>query len=106
MGRVMPVTVGVWDVGVLLMAFEDTRKVSSDGSSLADFGKSISIADVTSEGLIAQCDFTSPLDEGLASGAPIVIVYGSGGWTGRRKRFWSQLNSKTVRCRPYVSIRS
>ena len=44
-----------------------------------------------------------PLDEVVASRAVFVIVSRSDG----RKRFWSQLNnSKTVRDRPYVSIRS
>ena len=41
--------------------------------------------------------------EAIASRAVFVIVSRAGG----RKRFWSQLNnSKTVRDRPYVSMRS
>ena len=48
-----------------------------------------------------------PLDEAIASRAVFVIVSGSDGRTGGRKRFWSQLNnSKTVIDRSYVSIGS
>ena len=43
--------------------------------------------------------------EALASRVVVVIVSGSGGRTGGRTRFWSQLkNSKAVADRPYVSI--
>ena len=43
-------------------------------------------------------------NEAIASGAVFIIVPGR--WAGGRKRFWSQLNSKTVRDRPYLSLGS
>ena len=48
-----------------------------------------------------------PLGEAVASRAVFVIVPGSDGRTDGWKRFWSQLNnSKSVRDKPYKSMRS